>query len=317
MVTQKISTYFSSLFTNDFFLSNSIGEDLSLCDNGNILFNWSDYHETCTLVKNRLQTDSLLASEYKKFKQAIMQLNLIPIWIKTDKSVQEFTLFNLYQNFILHRSAFASDLDPFVPIQISFISGSGPYKYMSLTECFNEKTYKDFVIFYIIEEKIPNRDFRIRLRSKVLLSFGLDFTQAELVSIEQLTSKGILVSMDSDIYFNKISHSRDIRLLINYHTLAQALDKDLMDLKSYLSQYIFNFLYSSQKEDFISCSSKDFTVQSSFDFLKSRKIFLFLSYDKLSSPSSDAVVAIRNFVEHARSLVSKHYQVEISVPKTA
>jgi len=49
-------------------------------------------------------------------------------------------------------------------------------------------------------------------------------------------------------------------------------------------------------------------VQSSFDYSKNKKVFLFISYDKLSESHPANVKSIRDFVTHTKELVREHYQ---------
>jgi hypothetical protein len=90
--------------------------------------------------------------------------------------------------------------------------------------------------------------------------------------------------------------------------LSDARGKSLDDLKGHLSQYAFNLLYSSVKGDSITCQMKDFSVQSSFDFAKNKRVFLFISYDKLAESNPESVKSIREFVSQTKELVRDHYQ---------
>jgi hypothetical protein len=287
-----------------------MGEDFALCDNGNIVFHWADYHETCDSLKNAIEIDSDLKDEYRKKEQGLIRLNLIPVWIRTEKKVHQSTMFDLYEKYVLNDLQFSLGLDPFGPIEISFISSTGPFRTMSIAECFNKSTYKDFVMVYLLKGKLPRRDFRIRLKAKVLIEYGQDFSQAGLISIEQLTMNGLLLSLDADFYFKNLSKETDINILIDTSVLDIAQSKGLEELKSHLSQYAFNLMYSSRREDAILCDLKDFHIQSSFDFFKNKKVYLFIPYTKLSSKAGRHIEIIQTFLTYARELVRSHYKFE-------
>ncbi len=213
-----------------------------------------------------------------------------------------------YEKYILNQTHLLGGIDPFCPLEISFISGTGPFKGMSIAECFNKSTYRDFVLVYLIKGKLPRRDYRVRLKSKVLVEYGNNFNQAELVSLEQLTMNGMLFSMDSETWMKKFSEEKELRVLVNTHMLHACLGKSLNELKTHLSQYAFNLLYSSGKEDSMAVKLADFSVQSSFDFSKNKRVFLFVSYDKLAEGHPKGVKTIRAFVNHTKELVRDHYQ---------
>lgn len=307
MALQNITQLFSPAFLNDSALTKTLGEEFVLCENGNIVFHWADFYETCDMIKTQLEKDPALLQDFKHREHALTRLGLIPVWVRTESKIHQSTMLELYEKFILNQSHLLGGVDPFCPLDISFISGTGPFKSMSIAECFNKSTYRDFVLVYLLQGKLPKRDFRIRLRSKILLEYGQNFGQAELVALEQLTMNGMLLSIDSETYMKKVSEQESVRILVNSKMLQEGKDKNLGDLKNHLSQYAFNLLYSSNKEDSIVCRLKDFSIQSSFDFSKSKKVYLFISYDKLAEVHPYSVKNIRDFVLQTKELVKDHY----------
>lgn len=318
MALQNLSQLFSPSFLRDSELTKTLGEEIVLCEHGNIIFHWADFFETCDLIKSQLENNPSLMSDFKLRVQGLKRLSLIPVWIRTDSKVIQTTMFDLYEKYILNQiQKLGGGVDPFCPLEISFISGTGPFKNLSIAECFNKATYRDFILVYLLQEKLPRRDYRIRLKSKILMEYGHNYSNAELISLEQLTTNGLLLSMDSDIYMHKVQSSENIRLLINTKMLAESAGKSLEEMKNYLSQYSFNLLYSSTKSDSINCFLKDFSVQSSFDFAKNKKVYLFGTFDKLSKTNSSSVFVIRDFVNETKNLVREHYQKSSSGKKTA
>lgn len=316
MALQNISQFFGQSFLSDSALTKTLGEEFVLCENGNMVFHWADFFETCDLVKTKMESHPELMEDYKVREASLSRLALIPVWIRAERKVHQTTMHDLYERYILNQTDLLGGVDPFCPIEISFISGTGPFKSMSIAECFNKSTYKDFILVYLLKGKLPKRDFRIRLKSKILMEFGKEFKEAHLVALEQMTMNGLLLSLDSETYMKKISTNKNMRILVNAQMLETGLGKDLPELKAHLSQYAFNLLYSSRKEDAIECELSDFSVQSSFDFSKNKKVYLFVPYEKLQGGNSECVKSIKSFVTYAKELVRAHYQ-EANKLKTA
>jgi hypothetical protein len=308
MALQNITQLFAPSFLNDSPLTKTLGEEFVLCENGNMVFHWADFYETCDVIKSQLENDPVLMNDFKHREMALSKLAQIPVWVRTESKVHQSTMHDLYEKYILNQMHVMTGVDPFCPLEISFISGTGPFKGMSVAECFNKTTYRDFVLVYLIQGKLPRRDFRVRLKSKVLVEFGANFNQAELISLDQLTTSGMLLSIESETYMKKMTNLENLRILINTKMLAEASGKNLEELKNHLSQYAFNLLYSSNKEDCLSCKLSDVSVQSSFDFSKNKRVFLFISYEKLSASNPASVNAIKNFVGQTKELVREHYQ---------
>lgn len=303
----SLSELFPQTFLNESTLPQSLGEEFSLCENGNMVFHWADFHETCELVKSHLESNPDMQDEFQRKEYALKRLNLIPVWIRTDKKVHQTTMFELYERYILNQMKLSMGLDPFGAIQISFISSTGPFRSMAIAECFNKQTYKDFVMVYLLQDKLPKRDFRVRLKAKILMEYGTDFSRAQLIQLEQLTQNGLLFSMESDFYLREISKESQLRFLLDTGCLAEGSSKELTELKQYLSQFAFNLLYSSRKEDALTCEAQSLSLQSSFEFMKNRKVYLFVPYHKLTSAEAQKVKAIQTFVTHTRSLVRDYF----------
>jgi hypothetical protein len=316
MALQNVTQLFAPSVQNESVPSKNLGEEFIFCENGNMVFHWADFYETCDAIKNQLETDAELKLDLKRREDALNRLKEITIWVRTEKKVHQSSMFDLYEKFILDQSHLLGGVDPFCPLEVSFISATGPFKGMSVAECFNHLTYRDFVMLYLIKNKLPKRDFRVRVKSKILVEHG-NQGNAELVSLEQLGGNGILLSMKSETYLKKISEGECINLLINTKILADGNDLPLNELKDHLSQYTFNLLYSSSKDDSISIKVTDLNVQSSFDFSRNKKVFLFASYDKMQESNSKGVKAISDFVGHTKSLVQKHYETYSKKNKSA
>lgn len=308
MALQNITQLFAPTFLNDSALTKTLGEEFVLCENGNMVFHWADFFETCDVIKSQLESDPALMEDFKHRETALGRLALIPVWVRTENKIHQTTMHDLYEKYILNQTHLLGGIDPFCPLEISFISGTGPFKGMSIAECFNKSTYRDFVLVYLIKGKLPRRDYRVRLKSKVLVEYGPNFNQAELVALEQLTMNGMLFSMDSETWMKKFSEEKEVRILVNAQMLGAGLGKNLSELKTHLSQYAFNLLYSSSKDDAMAVKLSDFSVQSSFDFSKNKRVFLFVSYDKLAETQPKGVKTIRAFVTHTKELVRDHYQ---------
>jgi hypothetical protein len=290
-----------------------LGEEINLCSNGAMAFHWADFKETCEEIQSRLETDEELKQDFERKRRNLERLMLIPVWIRTQSKVHQTTLYSLYEAHILNRTQQMDGLDFFGPLEISLISGTGPFKSMAIAECFNKDVYQDFVLLNLIRGKLPKRDFRVRLKSRVLMEYGNHFEKAQLISLEQLTTNGLLFSLDIEVYLREVSKSENMRFLIETTVLGEAIGKNMDELKAHLSQSEFNLMYSSRKTDALEVSMADIHTSSSFEFLKNHKKFLFVPYKALKGEDAQSVKRITSFVEFSRDLVRDLYRPDRNV----
>jgi hypothetical protein len=286
-----------------------LNDEIFLSDNGNIIFHWADFFESCEYIKQAIQSQHDLKQDFDKKEKVLKRLNLIPVWIRGQKKVIQTTMYNLYEHAILNRFNLVAHLEIKGDIELSFISSTGPFKLMPVSECFNKDTYKDFVMVYLLRDKLPRRDFRLRLKSKVLVQSGHNQSLVSLLGIEQLTMSGILFSINADEYAHFLSKQTEIKFLIDSVVLGKSIGKNLSELRDYLSQFAFNLFYSSRNEDSIICHTSHISVQSSFDFHLNNKIFLFVHYDHLKGVAGFDINLLKDFVSHARHLIRQNYQL--------
>ncbi len=308
MSQMNVTGLFPQSFLKDSALHHTLGEEFSIGENGVMVFHWADFHETCDAVKEAMEKEPELYDDFQKRERGIAQLSTIPVWIKTREKVHQTSMHELYEKHIFNRTQVLGGVDPFGPIEISFISGTGPFKTMAITECFNKTIYRDFILINLIRGKLPRRDFRVRIKSKVLFEYGEDFAKAQLVNLEQLTTNGLLFSLDAEVFQKEMAQTESLRIILETGSLASALGKNLEEMKTHFSQYTFNLLYSSNKSDAVHCNLKDFSVQSSFDFFKNKKAYLFMPYAKIECASDVHVKNITDFMQYTKTLVRDHYK---------
>lgn len=304
MPQTNVSHLFPQSFLKEGPLHQTLGEEFALGDNGLMVFHWADFHETCDSVKDALDKDPELREDFLKREAGISHLSSIPVWVKTREKVHQTSMYELYDRHIFNKSL--GGVDAFGPIEISFISGTGPFKNMAITECFNKTIYRDFILINIIRGKLPKRDYRVRVKAKVLFEYGENFSKVELVNLDQLTTSGLLFSVMADVFQKEMASSEKFRIMLDTNSLAQGMGKNLEELKNHFAQYSFNLMYSSNKTDAITCNLADFSVQSSFDFFKNKKAYLFIPYSKLVCEGAH-LQNIRNFMGYTKELVRDHY----------
>jgi hypothetical protein len=304
----NVTSLFPQSFLKDSSLHHTLGEEFALGENGVMVFHWADFHETCDSVKSALENEPELMADFQRREAGIAQLTSIPVWIKTRDKVHQTHMHELYEKHIFNRTALLGGVDSYGPIELSFISGTGPFKTMAISECFNKTIYRDFILINIIRGKLPRRDFRVRVKSKVLFEYGEEFSRAQLVNLDQLTTSGLLFSVDSDLFHKEMVSSKEFRIILDTVSLAGALGKNLDELKTHFSKFAFNLMYSSNKADSVSCLMTDMSVQSSFDFFKNKRVYLFVPYSKIQGETDFQVRNIQEFMSYTKELVRDHYK---------
>lgn len=305
MTKTPISRLLSHQFSNA--QDRSLGEEFALCENQSVVFHWADFFETCDDVKAALETDGDLRRDFQRLQAKLHRLKSVPVWIRTPEKVIQSSMHSLYEKHILRNSQLEG-MDFFGPMEVSLISGTGPFKTMALSEFFNKETYQQFVLVGLIHGELPKRDFRIRFKAKVLMEFGENLESSTLVSFEQLTKHGILFQVNADTYLKEVCRHPKVKLLIDSKLLGECLGKELEDVKHLLSEHVHSLLYSSRAEDGIEVDISKLHASSSFDFLKDHKKFIFIPFQALCPKDPEGVHRLTGFVDHAQELVRRFYR---------
>jgi len=292
--------HFASLFNpSEGFIQ--VGEEISFNENKNMVFSWPDFADACDLFQTQILPDSALHNLYEVKRSHNNKLKNIPLWFKTqDGKIHSFSMFELYEYCILNKFNDYS-LDPYTQTSISFISAKGPYKLMAPSECLNKEIYQDFVMIYLLENKLPKRNFRIRLNAKVL--FGSVENEPTLAQLQQITDDGLLFSVNSDFFAKNVAQSEQAKFYLNPEVFKINNSGTINDLQKFLASKNFDFMYSSKKEHQFTFNMTHIKPQSSFDFFKDKNVYIFVKYGSIESSKALAVSEIEKFVKTTKLLI--------------
>lgn len=227
--------------------------------------------------------------------------------MKTSNKIIQTTMYDLYDRYLMGSFKVFDQFEPFDRVEVSFMSGTGPFKIMAVAECFNRATYQDFVVFGLINDKLRKREFRLRCKTKLLFEYGAHFEKAALVNLEQISCRGFLFSTESAEFITEMGSTPHFRFLMDTKSMKEVTGKSLEEMKSQMKLQPFNLFYSSSKTDCFSASSEGINFQSGIDFLQSKKSHFFIPFEKFNGGDLKSVKA---FMNHAKDLISALYDSE-------
>lgn len=263
-----------------------------------VCFHWADFHETCATYAHRVQKDVGLKGEFEAKIKELSELKRTPVWIKNTKELIHTNLYQLYQDFILEKMWQNQDAHPHAPYDISFISPSGPFKKLSVTDCFNLQTYQDFTHVFLLQGKLPQREFRLRVPSRLLMEYGAGFLEATLVDLEQITGSGLLIRCCGKTFFHQMRPKQQVRLMFKSAPLD--VFQGTKDFRESIATWSQNPFYSHNKQEAFILNCEDFQVASRFDFGETQDIYLFVSFTTLKSSHRLMGEKIERFIAKAK-----------------
>ncbi len=271
-------------------------------DTSPLQFMWSDYDECCDYFRQKMKGDLDVVKLKEQKITELSHLKHIPVWIRRDSKLYTTHLFDIYENHLQRKSIL--NTDPSVPMDISFISPSGPFKTMAITDCLNIQNYQDFVFLSLLDNKLPSREFRLRLQSRLLFESGTQFENTLLGSLCQITSKGLLFKVKAADFFNKIKESSQLRLLMNtqvFETTKQSLT--WAEVKSSVDSWPTHPLYTQNKTDAFLIDPKELQLAHRFDYGRTSEVYFFVPFKHLSVSNGLMVKKIENFLLQMKSCI--------------
>lgn len=278
-----------------------LNETVVLNPRGPVSFQWTDFHETCQLNQARLKTDAAFRAEFDHKRNELQKLRAMPVWLRTATSqIIQTNLYELYQDAIFERHWCGQESH--APCEVSFIAPSGPYKKFAVVDCLNSHTYQDFVQYFLLEGKLPQRDFRLRVPCRLLVEFGPGLSGAGLIDLHQITTSGLLFKCPVPLFFNEVRPHGNLRLLIKTASLDGAnKTSDWEGFQQAISQWELNPFYTQNKLEAFTLACTDFQVASRFDFGQTQDVYLFVSYKVLGSSHELMAQHFVRFVKTGRS----------------
>jgi hypothetical protein len=271
-------------------------------DGSPLQFIWSDYNECCAYFHEKTKGDSDVAKLREQKLAEISHLKNIPVWIKKGHKLYTTHLYDIYQSHLQQKTIF--DYDVAAPLDISFISPSGPFKKMAISDCLNIQSYQDFVSLSLLDNKLPSREFRLRLQSRLLLESGSDFEHTFLGNLCQLTAKGLLFKVKSGDFFNKIKGTSQLRLLMNTQIFESTKDHvTWTQVKNTAKNWPAHPLYTQNKNDAFILDPKELQLAHRFDYGRTSEVYFFVTFKHLSSSHTLMVKRIEKFLVEIKSCI--------------
>lgn len=280
---------------------NGLNETVVLNPRGPVSFQWTDFHETCQRNQERLISDALFKAEFELKVTELQKLRAMAVWLRTPTNqIIQTTLFELYQDAIFERHWCGQESH--APCEVSFIAPSGPYKKFAVVDCLNTQTYQDFVQYFLLEGKLPQRDFRLRVPGRLLMEFGPGLSGAALIDLQQITATGLLFKCPAGLFFNQVRPHGKLRLLIKTSSLEGAnKSSDWDGFQQAIGEWGLNPFYTQNKMEAFVLSCTDFQVASRFDFGQTQDVYLFVDYKALEGSHQLMAQHFARFVKTGRS----------------
>lgn len=285
--------------------SEKLTDRIMLGQNETVTFHWADFSEACGLWQARINREPHLKGEYERRVREIEKLRILAVWVRLGKTVTQTNLYELYDGFIREKTWHGQDLLPHAQQEVSFVSPSGPFKHMPVTECFNRTTYQDFVFVLLLQNKLPRRTFRLRIQSRLLSEYGAGLREAGLVSLEQVTSQGLLVKISSETFFASMNPHRHVRFLFNSQSLRSAVAA--ASFESGIAAWKANPFYTHDKsESFeIDCSHMRVSESKAYDKALGPESYIFVSFDQIAISNPALAEDLKAFISRGEVTVRR------------
>lgn len=266
-----------------------------------VSFHWTDFQDTCQLYQRRVASSPKLREELLMKQAELERLRLIPLWIKRKSGTTHTSLYDLYEQFILETLPL-DDANPHVPYDISFVSPSGPFKKLSMSECFNLQTYQNFISVYLLKDKLPARDFRLRVKSRLLVEYGRNLQDVAMVDLEQITTDGLLLRCPSNLFFNGLRAHDQFRLLITTAGLDRLAKKpSWSEFTEFVAGWDVNPFYGQSKLEAFDLNCADLRMHSRFDFTQTRDVYLYLKFSTVKASNELLALRLEQFIHKGKS----------------
>lgn len=270
---------------------------------------WSDFGKACELLRSSLPENEIFSLEMKKKKTALELLRGVPVWLRRPGKVWQTNLFDLYQLY-LNPSSLGEGLNLYQKMDISFLSGTGPFQKMAITECLNPTTHQDFVLLGLMNKSLPQRGFRLRFGVRILLEYAERFEKSALIQLEQMTDRGFLLSLPEDVQQGLAS---SMRFYLDTQLLTGLDEHSLRDIEKQFSSYRFNLFYSMKREDSITVSLSGIKGQKGIDYNITGKTFYFVPYEAMEAHDSSRLKVVRDFMTKAQGLALREFEPRFSI----
>lgn len=274
-----------------------------LTTNQNMSFHWADYSLTCDIYRGLIKNDA----KYHQIQNTLVlnmdQLRTVPVWVKTIDGVSTLSLYDIYDSLTTKGKMSRFYVNKENKLVLSFSGPEGPFEILSPSECINKNRYSDFVFTYLLQEKLPTRDFRVRCKGSVLCYYDVCFNKQIKIDVEQITSDGILFSTDDDTLKDKLFYSKEIKFLMNLELFHQNLHKSFNELRNNFSDYEYNLFFTRDSRHSYHVQPKNLYFYHAYDFDQTGKTYFYCHFSNFKGKNNILENIMKEFTDQLRTQI--------------
>jgi hypothetical protein len=237
----------------DYFKNFHFEKHLNLFDDLPLRLHWSDSKILMDKVRKSVKAgEDKFQHEKISALEAIDNLKKFPVWIKNQHHIIPMTLLDVYHTMALFIKKDVMEDELYNVTEISFVGPAGPFKEMSLIDCINPDTLQIFLHWQVLNNKLPQRAFRLNTRGHVMAQLlGQNSGDNNyLLKVDQITDSGILFSSTHDGLLANIDKTTSLKFYFDSQKVTNVLsqqDKFIGDDLYYTDNKLLYFKIDQEK----------------------------------------------------------------------
>jgi hypothetical protein len=289
-------------FLKNAFIENSFSECISFSDRNNLKLHWADSLETCRLIQHNIKNRGVKYNDFKFLLSHLEELRSVPVWVKGERGVKQFTLYDLYHSIVLPERFHLKTINVDKNYDISLVGPSGPYKNVHLRTWINQKDYLDIVYKNILNGTLSPREFRVRVEGKILCHY-LSGKNTCVLNVKQITKDGILFSTRELNFYDHLENTKELQLLLDLSIFNKNLHSDLNEIQQDFSEIEQSLFFTHEEQNVFQVnlnathSYMHYTIEDS-QFVKTH--FLFIPFHAFSDAK---INLLKQFVQNLHNRV--------------
>ena len=255
-------------------------------------FKLDDQFKMMQKLKHELKNNTSLSDHISLQLSSIQELKKVKIWLKSDESILNLTLFDIYQGMVKHLRDGSYEEQLFNSNDISFVGPLGPFSPMSLVEVLNDDLLEKFIFIEVLKNRLPARRFRLHTDGKVKLKCAEDLEMSAIVHLKQITHSGLIFSTKQDLLLQYLEQGEIVKFFIDTRNIHQINQNGF-----HADKKIDEFFYTEDELRYFYIESNRIIKTLSYKSSFNNEIYLYCRYHDMLE--SDVPRIFEQFVNHS------------------
>jgi hypothetical protein len=266
-----------------------------------VLFKWTDSEDFVQNFQKNLKHNDQASQIHHEAFNRFLQKKKIPIWIKQENKVVQYSYFELLEKHLIYGQKDDFDL---LDCEFSYYSEHGPFVRNSMLLIIGQKNIEHLVRYFLLENKIHLRQFRLQTQGVCGFTFD-DVFMLHGLQINSIDKQGMNATLPQN-YQSYFKQFEKFHFYMDTSLFSITSELNIEQAARHFSFYERDIFTTRDPAFMNTFKTADIVIRK--HTLDANKIMLYIPFAK-NLTGSNLQLVVSKFIDQLKSQLFDHFKI--------